>query len=84
MKNSQAFNVLQSNKEKHAILGFHPRDKAAMLDGNTIQYNFFSQNLQNNKVQSPEERQVVVLVNKHGHHDVRRKPANRRTSKNFL
>ena len=35
-----------------------------------IQHNFFSQNLLNNKVYFPAERQIIVLVIQHGRRDV--------------
>ena len=40
-----------------------------------IQYNFFSQNLHNNKVSFPAERQIIVLAIQHGRRDVRCKPS---------
>ena len=55
------------------ILGLQPRDKAAMLGVNTIE--FFSINLHENRVQFPEERKAFVLERQHGCRDITCKPA---------
>ena len=48
---------------------------AAVKSGENHLYNFFSQNLDNNKVQFPAERQFIVLASQHGHRDVTYKAA---------
>ena len=55
----------------------NPTDKAAMLGVNTIQYNFFSKNLQWKKSfnQFPEERNAFVLDQHHDRPDVMCKPS---------
>ena len=54
----------------------NPTDKAAMLGVNTIQYNFFSKNLQWKKSfnEFPEERNAFVLDQHHDRPDITCKP----------
>ena len=55
------------------ILGFQPRDKAAMLVVNTKE--IFLLNLHQNRVHFPAGRNAFVLDPQHGRHDVPCKPA---------
>ena len=55
------------------ILGLQPRDKAAMLVVNTKET--FLQNLRQNRVHLPAERNAFVLDSQHGRRDVTCKPA---------
>ena len=55
------------------ILGLQPRDKAAMLVVNTKE--IFLQNLHQNRVHFPAERNAFVLDHQHGCRDVTCKPA---------
>ena len=55
------------------ILGLQPRDKAAMLVVNTKE--IFLQNLHQNRVHFPAERNAFVLDHQHGRRDVTCKPA---------
>ena len=55
------------------ILGLQPRDKAAMLVVNTKK--IFLQNLHQNRVHFPAERNSFVLDHQHGRRDVTCKPA---------
>ena len=60
-------------KQPSPILGLQPRDKAAMLRVNTIE--FFLKNLHENRVKLPEERNAFVLDLQYGRRDVTCKPA---------
>ena len=60
-------------KQPSPILGLQPREKAAMLKVNTIE--FFLQNLHENRVKLPEERNDFVLDLQYGRRDVTCKPA---------
>ena len=55
------------------ILGLQPRDKAAMLVVNTKE--IFWQNLHQNRIHFPVERNAFVLDHQHGRRDVTCKPA---------
>ena len=55
------------------ILGLQPRDKAAMLVVNTKE--IFLQNLHQNRVHFPAERNSFVFDHQHGRRDVTCKPA---------
>ena len=55
------------------ILGLQPRDQAAMLVVNTRE--IFGQNLHQNRVHFPAERNTFVSDHQHGRRDVTCKPA---------
>ena len=55
------------------ILGLQPRDHAAMLVVNTKE--IFGQNLHQNRVHFPAERNAFVFDHQHGRRDVTCKPA---------
>ena len=55
------------------ILDLQPRDKAAMLVVNTKE--IFLQNLHQNRVHFPAERNAFVLDHQHGRRDVTCQPA---------
>ena len=62
------------NSEITLILSLQLRDKAAML-GVITEELFFPQNLHENRVKFPEERNAFVLDQQHGHCDTTCKPA---------
>ena len=64
--------MIMSIKQRE-ILGFQPRDKAAMLVVNTKE--IFLLNLHQNRVHFPAERNAFVLDHQHGRRDVTCKPA---------
>ena len=67
--------ILKTSITGHSasILGLQPRDKAAMLVVNTKE--IFLQNLHQNRVHFPAERNAFVLDHQHGRRDVACKPA---------
>ena len=71
-KNRIASDNIQKAKS-YCILGLQPRDKAAMLVLNTKE--IFLQNLHQNRVHFPAERNAFVLDHQHGLRDVTCKPA---------
>ena len=65
--------ILKLIKEKLRILGLQPRDRAAMLVVNIKE--IFWQNLHQNRVHFPAERNAFVFDPQHGRRDVTYKPA---------
>ena len=73
LRMKDAVNKCAALKINICILGLQPRDQAAMLVVNTKE--FLGQNLHQNRVHFPAERNAFVFDHQHGHRDVTCKPA---------